>query len=134
MSGKHTVFVYGTLKDGFGNNRLLKSAEFIGRACTVLPYVMLDTGGFPVVFQDGGKHNVSGEVYEVDDQTLAMLDRLEGHPSFYERRQIEVDVEDTGVLQTCWMYFGNTSAGSWGRRSLPEVPVQANGAYNWRAE
>ena len=130
----HKVFVYGTLKEGFGNNALLRDATFVSRGCTVQPYLMLDTGGFPVVFQDPAKHNVSGEVYEVDDATLAQLDRLEGHPSFYERKEITVDLGDTGIQDTCWMYFGNVSAGSWGRRSLPEVSVQPDGSYNWRAE
>jgi gamma-glutamylcyclotransferase (GGCT)/AIG2-like uncharacterized protein YtfP len=31
---------------------------------------------------------VIGELYEVDDETLAALDRLEGHPSFYRRTAI----------------------------------------------
>lgn len=130
---KYTVFVYGTLKDGFSNNRLLSAADFVGRGCTVKPYVMMDTGGFPVVFQETAKANVAGEVYEVDGQTLKALDRLEGHPSFFERREVTVDIEDTGVQQTCWMYFGNQKG--WGRRSgLTEAPVHANGSYNWRSE
>jgi len=128
----HMVFVYGTLKDGLSNNRLLRSATFVGRGITVHPYTMFDTGGFPVVFQETAKHNVFGEVYEIDDDTLHSLDRLEGHPSFYERREVTVDIDDTGIQQSCWMYFGNVK--SWGRRAgLPEVPVQSNGAYNWRA-
>lgn len=129
------VFVYGTLKDGLSNNVLLRSATFVSRGCTVKPYIMYDTGGFPVVFQETEKHNVSGEVYEVDDQTLQRLDRLEGHPSFFERREITVDLADTGVQHTCWMYFGHKDG--WGKRahqSLPEVSPQDNGAYNWRAE
>lgn len=129
---KHHVFVYGTLKDGLSNHRLLKAAEFIGRGCTVQPYVMRDTGGFPVVFQEEQKANVRGEIYEVDDHILGHLDSLEGHPQFFERREITVDIEDTGVQQTCWMYFGNQKGGYWGQRNLPEATVHS-GAYNWRA-
>ena len=41
-------------------------------------------GLFPA-FVAGGEHTVAGEVYEVDQVTLASLDRLEGHPDFYQR-------------------------------------------------
>ena len=47
---------------------------------------MLDLGAFPAVV--GGNTKIVGELYEVDKATLASLDRLEGHPSFYERQQI----------------------------------------------
>jgi gamma-glutamylcyclotransferase (GGCT)/AIG2-like uncharacterized protein YtfP len=46
----------------------------------------------------GGAHAVAGEVYEVDEATLAALDRLEGHPRFYRRTRIALD--DTSLVQT----------------------------------
>lgn len=131
--GKHHVFVYGTLKDGFSNNRLLKDAEFISRGCTILPYRMYETGGFPVVFQEHQDGNVSGECYAVTDEQLKRLDSLEGHPNFFERREIAVDLGDTGIQQTCWMYFGNTDWWSY-TPDLPVVKKQADGAFNWRSE
>ncbi|TNF24106.1 MAG: gamma-glutamylcyclotransferase [Deltaproteobacteria bacterium] len=39
----------------------------------------------------GGATAVIGEVYEVGPRTLAALDRLEGHPGFYERRPIRLE-------------------------------------------
>jgi gamma-glutamylaminecyclotransferase len=49
-----------------------------------------DLGPYPGLVAIGN-HAVSGEVYEVDEPTLAMLDRLEGHPRFYVRRSIVLD-------------------------------------------
>ena len=34
---------------------------------------------------------VAGEVYKVDNATLARLDHLEGHPRFYRREPITLD-------------------------------------------
>ena len=41
---------------------------------------------------------MAGEVYEVDQATLAALDRLEGHPRFYRRTRIAL--EDGAAVET----------------------------------
>ena len=46
----------------------------------------------------GGAYAVAGEVYEVDEATLAALDRLEGHPRFYRRTRIAL--EDGAAVET----------------------------------
>lgn len=35
-----------------------------------------------------GTQAIAGEVYEVDEPTLNVLDRLEGHPRFYRRARV----------------------------------------------
>ena len=42
----------------------------------------------------GGATAVVGEVYEIDPVTLAALDRLEGHPRFYQRTAIRLEGGD----------------------------------------
>src|SRR3990167_5214447 len=81
-------FVYGTLKKGYSNHVLLKEAKFIcdGYACGTR---MLDLGSFPA-FIEGNFEN-RGEVYEVSPDILSFLDRLEGHPHFYERKKIFIN-------------------------------------------
>ena len=67
---------------------------------------MLDLGHFPAVV--GGDMKIQGELYQVDSETLASLDRLEGHPSFYERRRICVVVPDPRGGEAeggAWCYF-----------------------------
>jgi len=101
----HTVFVYGSLKRGFGNHRLLENegVKFLGEAETPARFKMLHLGGFPGVVP--GDQSIKGEVYEVNDEVFQSLDWLEGFPSFYNRSQIEVQ---EGTL--AWMYHLNTPA------------------------
>lgn len=84
------IFVYGTLLRGEGNHRLLSNARRVGVARTTPSYRMHSLGGFPGVVA-GGEQAILGEVYEVDEQTLDALDRLEGHPSFYARTVIALE-------------------------------------------
>lgn len=93
----HTVFCYGTLKRGHGNNRLLKDgdATFLGEAVTVNPY-RLTAGGVPYMAKPFGSKpglgcaQVLGEVWTCDDDTREDLDALEGHPDLYRREEIHV--------------------------------------------
>ncbi|AKQ68193.1 hypothetical protein A176_005105 [Myxococcus hansupus] len=84
------VFVYGTLLSGEPNHRLLRGARRIGSARTQPRFSLYDYGPFPAL-ASRGKHAVEGEVYEVDTFILAALDRLEGHPHFYQRTSIALD-------------------------------------------
>ena len=102
------IFVYGSLRVGFGNHRLLDNSAYVGQARTEPRFTMLHLGGFPGVVADG-ETSIIGEVYDVDDPTLRNLDRLEGHPDFYARQTIQVerggDVEDVQVylLPQVWL-------------------------------
>jgi len=78
------IFVYGTLKQGHGNHRLLQESTKLG-ADWLAGYKMHSYGGFPVVYQ--GEGMIYGEFYEIDDVTLERCDWLEGHPDFYKRVQ-----------------------------------------------
>lgn len=79
----HKVFVYGTLKNGHGNHRLLETARQL-HDDAVITGMMVSLGGFPCVTTHGD-NQIHGEIYEVDDATLLRLDQLEGHPTFYCR-------------------------------------------------
>lgn len=71
--------VYGTLRKGYGNNRLLQdgSSEYVTTERTKPNYRMYDTGGFPAVVP--GKEEITIEIWKVkDEDTMMRLDRLEG--------------------------------------------------------
>lgn len=131
-NGTHTVFVYGTLKQGHGNHRaFLSDSEFIGKGVTVQPFKMKTTTGFPVVLalnENEQGYPVSGELYEVNDKTLRGLDGLEGHPNWYRREEVLVDIGDTGIQQSAWMYIGQPHG--FATRNLPDV-IPTNGVYDW---
>jgi len=56
--------------------------------------------------------NVEGEVYDVDDQMLAFMDYVEGHPDVYSRDKVQAHFlgppemsTTTGASIECWTYF-----------------------------
>jgi gamma-glutamylaminecyclotransferase len=100
----HSVAVYGTLKEGHGNHGLLRDSYYIGEGFTSEPYPLI-VDGLPYLIDRKGKGKcVHVEVYRVDDATLAQLDRLEGHPDWYQRKQIQVQLYAGGTV-TVWIYM-----------------------------
>ena len=92
------VAVYGSLREGFGNNRLLEGSKKVSTEVLEGEYTMLDLGAFPGVILEG-ETPITIEVYEVDECTFQSLDMLEGYPSFYNRQLFNTSVGDA------WMYF-----------------------------
>lgn len=117
------VAVYGTLRKGFGNHRFLSNTaylyttESIIRTNTMREYgLMYNLGSFPGIkfhsINDGNynkykKYKIVFEVYAVDDETLADLDRLEGYRAseptkgLYNKQKVAIG----GV--PCWVYIYN---------------------------
>lgn len=100
---KHTIFVYGTLKKGFSNHRLLEGAEFAGNAKTLEKFSLYESG-IPYVFKDETVSHIYGELYQLDELTLENIDGLEGHPDWYRRKEVDVLTEN-GETITAWLYF-----------------------------
>ena len=101
------VFVYGTLKKGFGNHRLLAHAKFMGQAVTSEAYALY-ISSIPFVIRKEQVSCIHGEVYQVDRATLASLDSLEGHPGWYKREKITVSLREKQSerkMITAWIYF-----------------------------
>ena len=112
------VFVYGTLKQGWGNNRLLPPGTFLRKYTTEPLFTMWDIGGLPALTR--GADRVLGELYEIDGDTLSDLDRLEGHPHFYQRTLVDMHEIPTVV-------YLMADAEGHGRRVIPHNIVRADG-------
>lgn len=133
-NGGHYLFVYGTLKRGYGNNaRCLEDAEFIGEAVTVDDGYVMQTGSFPILFEIGEGHGAKarGEIFIVSNKTRARCDSLEGHPNMYrrEQRKFVVSLVD-GTQETieAWVYLWR------GKRNWEEMTPNASGEYVWESE
>jgi gamma-glutamylcyclotransferase (GGCT)/AIG2-like uncharacterized protein YtfP len=101
MEEKTRVFVYGTLKNGYGNHRILQQgeADFIGEDTVYgITLYMPAAGSYPTAVRSKGRH-VHGEVYEVDARTFRHLDGLEGYPYMYDRTEVQ-----TKGGHTVWVY------------------------------
>ena len=133
---RQLVFVYGTLKEGFRNNRALKGSAFVGYASTNNNYNMFVTTGteapFPVVFLKGQKGRagaIFGEVYSVVPSCLRALDYLESNGTLYKRFPTPVWIanQDSSYHKVyAWMYKGLQSYWATRQTSLrqckPNVP------------
>lgn len=98
MTQQTKVFVYGSLRQGYGNHRLLEGSTFLGQRTTQPLFTMVNLGAFPAVLPDGDTPIV-GELYEVDADTFDRLDWLEGYPNFYDRMLVDIEGD------TAWMYY-----------------------------
>jgi gamma-glutamylaminecyclotransferase len=113
-----TIFVYGTLKRGCRNHEVLKTAEFLGEAWTEPGYGLVQCGSRPYAYPGlvrvgpmraepaHAGEGVSGEVYRVDAELLAALDRFEDVPNEYERAAIRLS---DGREAQAYLYRGPTA-------------------------
>ena len=114
---QNLLFVYGTLRQNYGNHGFLKNAHFLGEAKTQDKFVMHCRGSIPFVSESQAISQIVGEVYEVDDNNLAAIDQLEGcYPkrddsgefessSWYTRKQVAIQFGGGNNATYIWMYF-----------------------------
>lgn len=102
------VIVYGTLRQGYGNHRLIEQSG-LGYVGTdkVDGFEMFPVGhgAFPFVREAGQGNKVVVEVYCAHSPrhlaaAMQRLDRLEGYPHMYNRKLVQTE---TGLIG--WIYF-----------------------------
>ena len=116
------LIFYGTLKRGYGNNRLLCTSDFIGPR--VVHGYKLYNAGFPVAFPSENE-SICGEEWDIgtNRSVLYSLDRLEGEGFMYHRREVEPDL---------FMYVGDKNF--WSDlidRRIEHCPKNTDGHYEW---
>jgi len=88
-SGRHVLFVYGSLLAGEANHGMLAGARFLGDATTAPAFELADLGPYPALVR-GGATAVGGELYAVTAEHLRRLDAFEGHPHLYQRDAVQL--------------------------------------------
>ena len=104
-------FVYGTLKRGHGNHGVLGNSIFLGEAVTNSKEFNMYDGGFPFVSINHNDEDrlgcIVGEVYETHRKDIANnLDRLEGYPMLYIKREVDVTTLD-GISYIATIYVAS---------------------------
>jgi gamma-glutamylcyclotransferase (GGCT)/AIG2-like uncharacterized protein YtfP len=101
---KHLIFVYGTLRRGGANAMSIRfpNSKFI--AAAKVNGSLYDLGSYPGLLLNEAQSPVTGEVYEVDDETLKELDDFESS-SFYCRKPVEISLG--AHPRECWTYEPN---------------------------
>ena len=101
------VLVYGTLRKGEGNFRLMPAKNGNFKTVDLIGFRMHHLGGFPGVIRGTEKDKTIAELWtlkfdskEEHDYCLQRLDHLEGHPNFYRREIVKTADGDEG-----WMYI-----------------------------
>lgn len=107
--------VYGTLKRGYGNNRLLQQGRANFLREQIVPGYKLYNAGFPVAIPNENS-SILCELWEISpekcDETVKSLDRLEGEGRMYNRVEIERDT---------FLYVGHPNF--WNTYRLEECPM-----------
>lgn len=90
--------VYGTLKQPYGNHRLIERAKlnFEGNAYSKDDSFVMEGGGFPFVHvTEPGNDKIRVELYSFEsDEDIRDIDRLEGHPDWYIRTPFKFVVDN----------------------------------------
>tara|TARA_B100000029_G_scaffold509413_1_gene598525 strand:+ start:119 stop:547 length:429 start_codon:yes stop_codon:yes gene_type:complete len=83
------IFVYGSLRYKLPLNDALRNSTPIATVKTESKYTMYDLGAFPCI-RKNGETSIVGDLYSVDDDTLARIDMIEGIPTLYQRDFIDI--------------------------------------------
>jgi gamma-glutamylcyclotransferase (GGCT)/AIG2-like uncharacterized protein YtfP len=95
------VFVYGSLRRGEANHPQMAGCRWVGEA-ELSGLDLYDLGPFPMaVPADDAGSRLQGELYAVDAEQLARLDRFEGVPRLYERQRHRLSDG-----RAVWVYVG----------------------------
>lgn len=94
------VFVYGTLRQGDCRSGVLQDYPCLASEAYIEGFDLLNLGAFPGIVPGEGR--VRGELYEIDEVCLRVLDGIEGFRkddpkhSLYLREQVVVEVPSDG--------------------------------------
>jgi gamma-glutamylaminecyclotransferase len=87
------LFVYGGLKKGFPQNKLLKNSSYLRKVKTAPNYLLYDCGRFACLTDAGeGKgRSIEGELFQV---SILVIDELDMMDDRFERKPISVIKND----------------------------------------
>lgn len=132
-----TVFVYGSLKEGYWNHPILQGSELLTKAVTIAKYMLTDCG-FPYLIPEdalggagrGSTAPVEGEVYLVTcEDVMDSLDALEGVQSGHYNHHDTVVVDDEGNE---WKVTAYVAGDADYAQRFPICNKNEKGNYVWR--
>ncbi len=107
------VFVYGTLRRGGSDHFRMAAATFVSEA--TVSGRLYRVHWYPGLVLDEAGDEIHGDVYQVDQSTLAILDVFEGlsagsgEGTEYRRLKVEVVLQDSQVVEAwVWEWIGST--------------------------
>lgn len=117
MSNKKLIVTYGSLRKGHGNNRLLRDSELKSTEVISIPYRMISLGAFPGLIPSEENHDITVEIWEVNDYTYRSVEALEGWPSFYQKALVPTSLGEVEVYvlesQRYQSGYDSVESGDW---------------------
>lgn len=107
---EHLVFVFGTLKEGFPNFGVNRGIRVPGefKTCAAYPLYLVGERHSPWLIEAPGTGlPVTGQVFRVDGETLAAMDRLEriSEPDGYRRKLLQLEEVGSSSLVSANVYL-----------------------------
>lgn len=113
------LFVYGTLQSGLSRSSYLADQKFIRKALTTPGYQLFDLGSYPGMIESSDGDCIPGELYEVDELCLEMLDNVEAvDEGLYRRSNVSLQSPLDGTSALTYLYLQSTE----GRRRISQWP------------
>ena len=102
---KNLLFVYGSMKKGFKNNFRLEKENYLGASITKEKYCMFPSVNFtyPYALKEDKRWQLKGELYDITNIDISVIDDFEGVPKFYYRESIEIIWRDQ--VTKAFIYF-----------------------------
>lgn len=120
------IAVYGTLREGCGNHRVMGDSQLLGVTKTPANFTLFDNGGFPFVHPSGNTA-VTIEIYNVtNENTLRGIYGLEGYTGVRGHARNWYNTVD---VQTQWGV-----AEMFVCREIPNLPIIQSGDWLKRHE
>ena len=106
------LFVYGTLKSDGRANHFMQTGRLLGEATTEPRYQLYSAGWFPMMKSVKNGIAIEGEVWELPENVVSIIDRYEGSGF----RKSVIKLQDPYCEKTVLAYLYKDSVGN-----LPEI-------------
>lgn len=95
---KKLICVYGSLRQNHGNWRyILSESQQLSTEVVNIPFKMVSLGGFPGLIPSTENHDITIEIFEVDQPTYQRVENLEGWPNFYQKALIPTSLGELEI-------------------------------------
>ena len=104
------LFIHGTLKRGHSRAGAMNGQRFLGDVQTAPKYRLFDCGDYPGLVEADDGVSIEGEMWEVDQACLDVLDEVEGTSSnLFRRASVELQPPHKNDQAVAYFYRRNTA-------------------------
>jgi gamma-glutamylcyclotransferase (GGCT)/AIG2-like uncharacterized protein YtfP len=125
------LFTYGTLKRGHRLHGHLAGQSYLGEAQSLPEFRLHNCGWYPALVESSDGRSIRGELWDVDEATLMLLDEVEEvGTGLYERRWICLQPPFDDSPAIAYVYLRDSAGlpdcgNEW---PLPDAPAELDDA------